>query len=108
MQQRFNYKLPTGNILVMVIAALAVPIALAYIASTNSKGLRIVAFTLAPGQANTFYWLAAALSAAAAVVAILVAFRAFQFPGYRTGFGGRSSSPRFSFAIPHVSAIRRD
>lgn len=97
--QRFPYRFPKTQLVLMLLMVAALPLALTIMASTNRKGLRLLGLArFSAGGANTIYWLLALLAALAAVAVLVMAIRAFRSPGYVELGATAALLPRASLA----------
>jgi hypothetical protein len=93
---------------VMVMIGFALPIVLAYLASTNHRGLRIAGFRFSADGATTFLWICAALSLLVAFLAVWFAIRNSGGPrflelGPQTALLPEASLSNKLIKVPYVS-----
>ena len=67
----FQYKFPASSNFLMLVVGFGLPLVFVYLALSNQRGLRLQRIlTLSTSQATTFYWCAAAVSSAVAVMIV--------------------------------------
>lgn len=97
--QRFSYRFPKTQLMLMLLVVAALPLALSFMASTNRKGLRLFGLArFSAGGATTIYWVLAVLAALAASAVAVMAIRAFRAPGYVELGATAALLPRASLA----------
>jgi len=98
---RFTYRLPAKNAVLMAVVALAVPVGVAYTASTIQKPLRLFGLvTLSAQGAAVFFWVLSALCGLAALLALYAAVRSQTALGFIELGGQGASLPKASLSSP--------
>jgi hypothetical protein len=108
---RFSYRLSFARSAAMVVAALAVPCGLAYIAHAVEQPVRMFgAITLSPAAATAFFWTFCIVSAVAAGIALWIVIQNHKGPqhvelGATAAVVPKMSVTRIMLCVPY-GAIR--
>jgi len=101
---KFQYKMPIGQFIIISIMMFAVSFGLAYIATSNTKGIKLLSvIRLNPENATLFLWGLSALSCVFAVMVLVTTIKKNITPQVVSIERGYINAPKASFLSKTLS-----